>query len=221
MNSIVLGGQLSRFTSKVGMTRALSTSVVQFAGRQKPGRRSEHPFDVDNMEKFNFDDQTTIGHELFDNVREVRKYLRKAKYEIPKLSEHAKPFVPPTDSQILRFKTHNYMGEPHPVESKCVLNVKVDLLGLNDQERHKLLVLSGPRYNPESGELTLSSEKFPYVNQNKKYLSDLLDKLIAEAKDTTDTFADIPLDTRHVKAKKKLEFPAEWARPKNPSTASS
>jgi small subunit ribosomal protein S35 len=98
------------------------------------------------------------------------------------LIEHAKPFVPPTDSQILRFKTHNYMGEPHPVESKCVLNVKVDLLGLNDQERHKLLVLSGPRYNPESGELTLSSEKFPYVNQNKKYLSDLLDKLIAEAK---------------------------------------
>jgi hypothetical protein len=86
MNSIVFGGQLSRFTSKVGMTRALSTSVVQFAGRQKPGRRSEHPFDVDNLEKFNFDDQTTIGHELFDNVREVRKYLRKAKYEIPKLS---------------------------------------------------------------------------------------------------------------------------------------
>lgn len=96
--------------------------------------------------------------------------------------EHAKPFVPPTQSQILRFKTHNYMGESHPVESKCVLNVKVNLLGLNDQERHKLLVLSGPRYNPESDELALSSEKFPYVNQNKKYLSDLLDKLVAEAK---------------------------------------
>jgi hypothetical protein len=74
------------------------------------------------------------------------------------------------------------MGESHPVESKCVLNVKVNLLGLNEQERHKLLVLSGPRYNPESDELALSSEKFPYVNQNKKYLSDLLDKLVAEAK---------------------------------------
>lgn len=74
------------------------------------------------------------------------------------------------------------MGEPHPVESKCVLNVNVDLLGLNDQERHKFLVLSGPRYNPETGDLTLSSEKFPYVKQNKKYLSDLLDKLVAEAK---------------------------------------
>ena len=30
--------------------------------------------------------QTTIGHELFDNIREVRKYLRKAQYELPKLS---------------------------------------------------------------------------------------------------------------------------------------
>lgn len=74
------------------------------------------------------------------------------------------------------------MGEPHPVESKCVLNVKVEQLGLNASERHKLLVLSGPRYNPDNDELTLSSEKFPYVNQNKKYLSDLLDKIIAEAK---------------------------------------
>lgn len=137
------------------------------------------------------------------------------------------------------------MGEPHPVESKCVLNVKVEHLGLNASERHKLLVLSGPRYNPDNDELTLSSEKFPYVNQNKKYLSDLLDKIIAEAKvryicnilssifffhffksvffvpsqDTTENFADIPLDTRHVKSKKKLEFPAEWARPKKSTSA--
>jgi hypothetical protein len=86
MNTLILGGQLSRFTTKVGITRALSSSAVQNVGRQRPGRRSEHPFDVDNMEKFNFDDQTTIGHELFDNIREVRSYLRKAKYEIPKLS---------------------------------------------------------------------------------------------------------------------------------------
>ncbi|KAG2181173.1 hypothetical protein INT43_008755 [Umbelopsis isabellina] len=219
MSYIMLSSHVSRMTTKVGITRALSTSAVQMAGRQRPGRRSEHPFDVENMEKFNFDDQTTIGHELFDNIREVRKYLRKTKYEIPKLGEHAKPFVPPTSSQILRFKTHNYMGEPHPVESKCVLNVKVEHLGLNASERHKLLVLSGPRYNPDNDELTLSSEKFPYVNQNKKYLSDLLDKIIAEAKDTTDNFADIPLDTRHVKSRKKLEFPAEWARPKKLTSA--
>lgn len=86
MNSIVLGGQMAQLTSKIGIMRALSTSAFQMAGRQRPGRRSEHPFDVENMEKFNFDDQTTIGHELFDNIREVRHYLRKAKYEIPKLS---------------------------------------------------------------------------------------------------------------------------------------
>jgi hypothetical protein len=86
MSYIMLGCQVSRISTKAGITRALSTSAVQLAGRQRPGRRSEHPFDVENMEKFNFDDQTTIGHELFDNIREVRKYLRKTKYEIPKLS---------------------------------------------------------------------------------------------------------------------------------------
>lgn len=32
--------------------------------------------------------------------------------------------------------------------------------------------------------------------------------------DPKETFADIPLDTRHYKPKKRLEFPAEWIRPK-------
>lgn len=93
MSYIMLSSHVSRMTTKAAITRALSTSAVQLAGRQRPGRRSEHPFDVENMEKFNFDDQTTIGHELFDNIREVRKYLRKTKYEIPKLSGMLKVLV--------------------------------------------------------------------------------------------------------------------------------
>lgn len=57
------------------------------AGRQgdrfkKPARK----YDVGQMEEFAFDDQTTIGHELFENIRHVRQYLRKTKYELPKLS---------------------------------------------------------------------------------------------------------------------------------------
>ncbi|RUS12513.1 hypothetical protein BC938DRAFT_478830, partial [Jimgerdemannia flammicorona] len=37
-------------------------------------------------EPFAFNDQTTVGHELYNNIKEVRKYLRKSVYELPQLS---------------------------------------------------------------------------------------------------------------------------------------
>lgn len=73
-------------TNKVAM-KQFSTSSIALAGRQTGGRRkAEKKFDVDFMPKFDFDDQTTIGHNLFDNIREVRKYLRKTEFELPKLN---------------------------------------------------------------------------------------------------------------------------------------
>lgn len=94
----------------------------------------------------------------------------------------AKPFEAPSADQILRFKSHTYVGEGHPVEKKVVLNVKVADLKLNDAEKHKLLLLCGSRYNVNTEELVMSSEKFPHRKQNKKYLLDVLNKLIKEAK---------------------------------------
>jgi small subunit ribosomal protein S35 len=35
--------------------------------------------------------------------------------------------------------------------------------------------------------------------------------LVAEAKDQTDSFEDVPFDFRHQKVKKRWEFPAAWA----------
>lgn len=67
--------------------RQFSTSSISLAGRQFGNRRAAtKKFDVDFMPKFNFDDQTTIGHNLFENIRGVRQYLRKTEYELPKLS---------------------------------------------------------------------------------------------------------------------------------------
>ena len=94
----------------------------------------------------------------------------------------AKPFEPPTSEQIVKVKTHNYLGEGHPVERKVVLSVKVADLKLDDKEKHKFLLLAGPRYNVNTEELVLSSEKFPHRKQNKKYVRDLLNKLLAESK---------------------------------------
>ncbi|KAG1046738.1 hypothetical protein G6F43_010790 [Rhizopus delemar] len=192
--------------------RSFSTAPVALAGRQGARRKPAKKFDVDDMPRFEFDDQTTLGHNLFDNIRQVRQYLRKTEFELPKLNVYAKPFEAPSSDQILKFKTHTYLGEGHPVERKVVLSVKVDDLKLNDTEKHKFLLLSGPRYNVDTQELVMSSERFPKRQQNKKFLIDNLNKLIKEAKDTKDTFADVPLNLP--KPKTRLEFPKEWLKPK-------
>ncbi|ORZ25190.1 mitochondrial ribosomal subunit protein-domain-containing protein [Absidia repens] len=203
---------ITRSTTSALNVRLFSSASVAMAGRQGGRfRKPEKKYDVSHMEQFAFDDQTTIGHELFENIRHVRQYLRKTKYELPKLSAYAKPFVPPTSEEIVTYKTQTYCGEGHPVERKVVLTVKVADLKLTDTQRHKFLLLAGPRYHVDSDELIMSSEKFPQVKQNKKYVSDLLQTLLKEAKDDKDTFADIPLDLPQ--PKKKLVFPAEWARP--------
>ena len=68
------------------------------------------------------------------------------------------------------------------MERKVVLSVKVSALNLNDKEKHKFLLLAGPRYHVDSDELILSSEKFPHRKQNKKYVRDTLNRLLTEAK---------------------------------------
>lgn len=66
--------------------RSFSSTATAMAGRQGPRfRKPENKYDIDHMEKFEFDDQTTIGHELFENIRQIRQYLRKTEYELPKL----------------------------------------------------------------------------------------------------------------------------------------
>lgn len=81
---------------------------------------------------------------------------------------------------------------------------------LTPVQADKLRKLVGPRYNPEKDIVRMSCEKFEHQAQNKRYLGDVVDKLLVEARDPTDTFEDVPLDTRHHKFKYKPKFPREW-----------
>jgi len=126
------------------------------------------------------------------------------------LAELAKPFVPPTEDQVLRFRYTTYMGEQHPAERKVVVEFDPQRLGLSDGELTKLIKLAGPRFNPSTSVIKMSCESFETAAQNKRYLGDLVDMLIKEAKDTSDTFADMPLDFRHHKPKVFHHFPEEW-----------
>lgn len=83
-------------------------------------------------------------------------------------------------------------------------------LGLTSTQRAKLIKLSGPRYNPSSDLIKLSTEQFDTQTQNKRFLGETIQGLIAEAKDNKDTFEDVPFDFRHHKPKVRHEFPKKW-----------
>ena len=102
------------------------------------------------------------------------------------------------------------MGDTHPAEKKVVVEFAPDDLGLTKVQTDKLKKLAGTRYNPEKEVIKMSCESYELQAQNKRYLLDLVDTLIASAKDPQDTFADVPLDTRHHQIRQKPRFPKEW-----------
>jgi small subunit ribosomal protein S35 len=66
-------------------------------------------------------------------------------------------------------------------------------LGLTEQQQSKLAKLAGPRYNPETDIIRMSCEMFEHQAQNKRYLGDLVEKMIAEAKVNKHLFACLML----------------------------
>ncbi|KAL1903264.1 37S ribosomal protein S24, mitochondrial [Sporothrix stenoceras] len=156
------------------------------------------------------DEMTSMAHSKLDEVRDQRNLARVIAWEMPLLAKLAQPFEPPTKKQPLRFRYTSYMGEFHPAEKKVVVEFCPADLDLTPVQQGKLKKLAGVRFNPETEIVRISCEQFEHQAQNKRYLGDLVDRLIVEAKDPTDTFEDIPLDTRHHKFKYKPKFPREW-----------
>lgn len=104
------------------------------------------------------------------------------------------------------------MGEQHPAEPKVVVELASRDLApkyLTEAQRQTFLKLVGTRYNPQTDVVRMSSEQFGSRAQNKRYLADLVNSLIKEAREG-ETFADIPLDLRHHKPKTRVQFPESW-----------
>ncbi|EXJ88796.1 hypothetical protein A1O3_01860 [Capronia epimyces CBS 606.96] len=154
---------------------------------------------------------SSIAHSELDVHREVREYTRVIAWDMPLLQQYAKPFQPPTEATPLRFRYTTYMGEAHPAAKKVVVQFCTkDLPNLTEVQRLKLIKLVGVRYNPDTDVVKMSCERFEAPAQNKRYLGDLVNKLLDEARNGADTFEDIPLDFRHHKSKKQVAFPEQW-----------
>ena len=108
------------------------------------------------------------------------------------------------------------MGETHPAEPKISLEFCTADLPLTPKQRLKLIKLVGPRYDPQKDLVRMSCEMFEHAAQNKRYLGDLVDTLMSEARNEStaeggkDPFDDIPVDFRHVKWKDQPIFPETW-----------
>lgn len=96
--------------------------------------------------------------------------------------EFAKPFEPPAADEPLRFRYTSYMGEFHPAEKKVVVEFCPEDLDLTEAQQLKMKKLVGVRFNPQKGIVRMSCEQFEHQAQNKRYLGDLVEKLIADAK---------------------------------------
>jgi len=132
--------------------------------------------------------------------------------------ELATPFEPPTSSTPLRFRHTSYLGETHPAANKIILEFTTSDLPLKPSERLIMIKLLGVRYDPQKDLAKLSCEMFEMAAQNKRYLGDLVDTLMSEARERDanaegeegDRFSNVPCDFRHVRWKNKPKFPEEW-----------
>lgn len=74
-----------------------------------------------------------------------------------------------------------------PRENRRVrLQVRVKDIGLPILAAQKLVLLCGPRYNFNNDVLTLTSDRYETRKQNGRYLMDLLENLVEEAKKPTE-----------------------------------
>lgn len=171
---------------------------------------------------FMFDELPSQAQDLVAQHREQRFYNRLAAYELPLLAQYRQPYKKlPVKTHPVQYRFTTYLGEDHPNASKVVLQTKTADLGLNKRELHKFRLLAKTRYDHQTDVFKMSSSKFPEAAQNARYLNDTFKRLLAESKDLTEDFSDIPLDTRHTQAKnlrKKKHnyvFPEEWKRPED------
>ncbi|KAL4070868.1 mitochondrial ribosomal subunit protein-domain-containing protein [Scleroderma citrinum] len=161
--------------------------------------------------------------------RRVGHYLRLIENEMRQLVALRKPFVPPSASTPLVIRSVDYAGEKHPVTVKRSVVVPVAHLPLkNEVAIHRAKLLAGVRWSEEPpkdsgvagnseegvhGYIKISCEDFSRPSMNLKWISDTIDRLVAEANSESHrSYQDLPLDRRHIQARVKKAGKGDHAR---------
>lgn len=203
----------SRYANELQQSSSPSNDQVDLDVLTKqPGVQYSIVEEPEDLRKIDVENISSLAHRELEQHKELREMVRIAAWEMPLLSQLAKPFSPPTEDQVLKWRYTTYMGEPHPAARKVVVQFRPEKLkDVNGEQLSKLLKLAGARYNPSTKTIKMSCESFETQAQNKRYLVDTINKLISTARDLeNDSFADVPLDTRHHKVKTRPKFPKAW-----------
>lgn len=156
------------------------------------------------------------------DIRRVEQLTRVSAYEMPLLAKFRQEYKQPSPSENpIKLTYHSdFSNESNSMNRKVVLSCDIKDLKLSKEQEKKFKLLSGNKFNYHSNTFKLKSNQLPEASQNARLLVDTFNKLLKEAKDMKDDFADIPLDTRHMKAKKShVPFPESWKRPQDAPVA--
>lgn len=203
---------ISSSSARQASSNARQDSTFLDTLAQQPGVKYSTTEDVEDVQKLDVTEMSAMAHRELEQHRELREMVRLAAWEMPLLSSLSKPFEPPRENEVLRWRYTTYMRETHPAARKVVVEFQPERLpNLTQQQHDKLLKLAGPRYNPSTKTIKMSCESFETQAQNKRYLGDTIQNLITESTDpNADSFADLPLDTRHHKPRTVHKFPEGW-----------
>lgn len=152
--------------------------------------------------------------------RRVENYVRTCAYEMPLLAKLRKPYAPSSNAESplkLKYFTDFTNKTDAACNRKVVLTVALADLNLTPAQQHKFKVLLGNKMNLESNVFRIKSSAHLEAPQNARDVVSKFQRLLAEVMDPEkDTFADVPLDRRHMRdelRKTKAKFPEDWKRP--------
>lgn len=152
------------------------------------------------------------------NLRRIENLNRVMAFEMPLLAKLRQPYVPKTDKELPIKFTYltDFTNTSSSANRKVYLAVKLEDLDLNPSQQRKFKILSGNKFNHNTQILRFSVDESQEPTQNARIAFERFSKLYEAAKDLTDDFKDVPIDTRHTKAyKPKPKFPEEWNKPEN------
>lgn len=153
--------------------------------------------------------------------RRIEHLNRICAYEMPLLAKYRQPYTPRprTEAPIkLTYQTDFSNETNNKFNRRVLLSVELANLNLEPAQLHKFKVLAGDKLNTENDTFYLSSDKYREAAQNVNWLVDTFNKLLTEAKDLTEDFADIPVNTLPLKRtarKAEPKFPETWSRPQD------
>ncbi|WOO82094.1 uncharacterized protein LOC62_04G005596 [Vanrija pseudolonga] len=225
-----------------GTTSAKSAPRTPGKSKEDELRPGAEAYDLDDLNPFLFDDTTSIGHRRLLEIDAARQLFSKLELDRESLLAQARKFREPK-GKIRITSTVDLSDPDSPYNQKRVLVAPVSALPLKTADAiQRFKLLAGPRWSPgrpgraelgknaagafnleaedklsKDGWLKIAEERLPLGRQNRKSVSDILDKLVEAANDPKSPLpANQPIDTRHLLARQRKKRQRDgqhvWAR---------